>query len=203
MMTHMMMRPNYLIVPTLIFEGDGLDTKDKKNRVCQGGPWKRNKIKKWENETPGNEHVGANPYASMNAVAAVHTMLPREPVPMATIRVITSLKIKVRESSYELDSHDDTCVFGRGTLIVYDFNQPVNVQGYEPILGSSEYSTVTGMHGYLHHRMGMTYHIVTHQWISIPHLEHHLLYPMQDLVNYVTINETPRFLTHEPNGETH
>ena len=30
------------------FEGDGMDTKDNKNRVRQGGPRKRNKIKKWK-----------------------------------------------------------------------------------------------------------------------------------------------------------
>ena len=51
--------------------------------------------------------------------------------------------------------------------------------------------------------MGMKYHIVTHHVISIPHLEHHLLCSMQARVNDVTVNETPRFLTPEPNGETH
>ena len=51
--------------------------------------------------------------------------------------------------------------------------------------------------------MGITYHIVTRQGKSIPHLEHHLLCLMQARVNDVTINETPRFLTPEPNGETH
>ena len=49
----------------------------------------------------------------------------------------------------------------------------------------------------------MTYHIVTRQGIIIPHLEHHLLCLMQARVNDVTVNETPRFLTPEPNGETH
>ena len=49
----------------------------------------------------------------------------------------------------------------------------------------------------------MTYDIVTHQGIIIPHLEDHLLCPMQARVNDVTVNETPRFLTPEPNGETH
>ena len=85
----------------------------------------------------------------------------------------------------------------------YDFNRPVNVQGYEPSLGSSEYSTVIGVHGYLHPHTGMAYHILTHQGISIPYLEHHLISPMQDRVNDVNVNETPRFLTHEPNVETH
>ena len=74
----------------------------------------------------------------MATVAAVHTILFWEPVTTATTRVITSMTSKVRESSYKLDPHADTCVFGRCTLIGYDFNQPVNVQGYDPSLGSSE-----------------------------------------------------------------
>ena len=110
---------------------------------------------------------------------------------------------KVRESFYELDSHADTCVFGRGALIVYDFNRPVNLQGHEPSLGSSDYSTVYGVHGYLHTHMSMTYQIMTHQGISISHLEHHLIFTMQARVHDVTVNETPLFLTSEPNGETH
>ena len=89
-------------------------------------------------------------------------MLLRELVPTATTRVITYIQSKVRESSYELDSHADTCVFGRVTLIVYDFNRLVNVQGYDTSLGSYEYSTATGVHGYLHPHTGMRYHIVTH-----------------------------------------
>ena len=91
----------------------------------------------------------------MATVAAVRTTLLQEPVPTASTCVIKYVTNKVRESSYELDSHADTCVFGRGTLIVYDFNRPVNVQGYNPSLGSSEYSTVTGVQGYLHPHTGM------------------------------------------------
>ena len=73
----------------------------------------------------------------MITVAAVRTMLLRESVPTVTTCAIEYMTSKVRESSYELDSHADTCVFGRGTLIVYDFNRPVNVQVYDQSLGSS------------------------------------------------------------------
>ena len=62
---------------------------------------------------------------------------------------------------------------------------------------------MTGVHGYLHPHMGMKYHIVTHQGISIPHLEHRMIFPVQARVNDVTVNETPRFMTPEPNRETH
>ena len=80
-----------------------MDTKDNNNCVRQGGPRKRNNIKKCENETPNNEHVGATLYTNVATVAAVRTMLLREPVPTATTRVITSMASKVRESSYEMD----------------------------------------------------------------------------------------------------
>ena len=119
------------------FEGGGLDNKYNKNRVHQGGPSKRNKTKKWKNETPENEYVGATPYASVATVASVRTMLLREFIPTATTRVIKYMTSKLRDYYYKLDSHADTCVFGSGTLIVYDFNRPVNVQVYDQSLGSS------------------------------------------------------------------
>ena len=56
-----------------------------------------------KNETRDNEIV--------DTVAAVRTMILQESLPTATTRVITSMTSKVRESSYELDSHADTCVF--------------------------------------------------------------------------------------------
>ena len=72
-----MMRPTYLIYPTFIFEGDELETKDNKNRVRQGGPWKGNKIKKLENETPESKNVGATPYARVAMADSVCTMILR------------------------------------------------------------------------------------------------------------------------------
>ena len=120
------------------FEGDDLNNKYNKNRVRQRGHWKRNKTKKRKNETLNNEYVRATPYAIVDTVANVRIMLLQSLVPTSTTRVITFMTRKVRESPYELESHADTCVFVQGTLIVYDFNQPVNVQEYNPSLGSSE-----------------------------------------------------------------
>ena len=37
-----------------------------------------------------------------------------------------------KETTLELDSHADTSVLGGGALVVADFNEPVNVQGYDP-----------------------------------------------------------------------
>ena len=48
-----------------------------------------------------------------------------------------------------------------------------------------------------------TYNLVIHQAISIPHLKYHLLCPMQDRVNDLTINELPKYLASNPTNETH
>ena len=51
--------------------------------------------------------------------------------------------------------------------------------------------------------MGQTYHLVIHQLIRIPHLEHHLIFRMHTRVNDVTINEIPRFLASNLTNDTH
>ena len=57
--------------------------------------------------------------------------------------------------------------------------------------------------GYDHPITGQTYHLVNHQSISIPQLEHHLLSPIQARVNDVTINEIPKFLASNLTNDTH
>ena len=44
-----------------------------------------------------------------------------------------------KENTLELDSHADTSILGSGALFVADFNEPVNVQGYEPALCTKNY----------------------------------------------------------------
>ena len=44
-----------------------------------------------------------------------------------------------KDTTLELDSHADTSVLGNGALIVADFNEPVNVQGYDSALGTNTY----------------------------------------------------------------
>ncbi len=45
--------------------------------------------------------------------------------------------------------------------------------------------------------------MVINQTIHIPHLDHHLLCPMQCHVNDVTINKTPKFLATWPTDHMH
>ena len=83
------------------------------------------------------------------------------------------------------------------------FNRPVTVQGYDPALGTTKYDVVSGVVSYTDPNSGENYHLVINQAIHIPHLDHHLLCPMQCRVNDVRVNETPRFLEKDPTDESH
>jgi hypothetical protein len=106
------------------------------------------------------------------------------------------------ETTLELDSHADTCVLGCNALILHDYLRPVSIQGYDPVLGT-QYNTVSGTLAFDHPTSGETYHLVVNQAIHIPHLDHHLLCPMQCRVNDVIVNETPKFLAQDLTEHTH
>ncbi len=97
-------------------------------------------------------------------------------------RYITDLSTKtdsIGETTLELDSHTDMCVFGRDALIFLDYDRPVIVKVYDPSLGTKAYATVSGALAYDDPMTGKVYHLVINQAIHIPHLDHHLLCPMQ------------------------
>ncbi len=106
-------------------------------------------------------------------------------------RIISDLSSSKLDPTYEtileLDSHADTCVLGCDVLILHDYMRPVRVQGYDPSLGTVQYSTVSGALAYDHPNSGEMYHLVVNQAIHIPHLDHHLLCPMQCFVNSLTL----------------
>ncbi len=83
------------------------------------------------------------------------------------------------ETTLELDSHADTCILGCDALVLHDYLQPVSIQGYDPALGTTQYSTVSGALAYNHPISGETYHLIVNQAIHIPYLDHHLLCPIQ------------------------
>ena len=109
----------------------------------------------------------------------------------------------IAETTLELDSHADTCVLGRHALIILDYDRPVSVVGYDESLGTQTYKTVSGVVAYTDHMTGRTLHLVINQAIHIPHLDHHLLCPMQCRVNDVTVDETPKFLAPRLTEQTH
>ena len=116
-------------------------------------------------------------------------------------RVNTS--ININETSLELDSHADTCVVGNCCLIINDFDRPVTVYGYDKALGAKTYRTVSAVIEYIDPMNAQHYHLVIHQAIEIPHLDHHLLCPMQCEVNDVTVNHRPKYLCKNPTEMDH
>ncbi len=111
-------------------------------------------------------------------------------------RYITDLSTKtnsIGETTLELDSHADTCVLGFDALILLDYDRPVIVEGYDPSLGTKTYATVSGALAHDDPVTGKVYHLVINQAIHIPHLDHHLLCPMQCQVNDVIVNDMPKF----------
>jgi hypothetical protein len=107
------------------------------------------------------------------------------------------------ETTLGLDSHADTCVLGRDTLIILNYDRPVHVKGYDPTLSKQRYDTGSGVVAYDHPQTGKVLHLVINQAIHIQQLDHHLLCPMQCRVNDVTVGETPKFLVPNPTDETH
>ena len=122
-------------------------------------------------------------------------------------RTVKNVSYKLNDPNYEttleLDSHADTCVLGRDALIILDYQRPVTVVGYDESLGTKTYATVSGVVAYDDPQSGRTLHLIIHQAIHIPHLDHHLLCPMQCRVNDVIVNDLPKFLASDPTDQTH
>ena len=70
-------------------------------------------------------------------------------------------------------------------------------------LGTRVYQTVSGVVAHTDPLTGRTLHLVINQAIHIPHLDHHLLCPMQCRVNDVMVDETPTFLAPQPTDQMH
>ncbi len=79
-------------------------------------------------------------------------------------------------------------MLGHDAVIILDYNRPVSVVGYDESLGSKTYQIVSGIVAYDDPQTGRMLHLIINQAIHIPHLDHHLLCPMQCCVNDVTVN---------------
>jgi hypothetical protein len=85
----------------------------------------------------------------------------------------------------------------------FNFDRPVCVQGYDPTLGTKTFAIVSRALAYDDPITGEGFHLVVNQVIRIPHLDHHLLCPMQCQVNDMTVDNTPKFLARDPTDKTH
>jgi hypothetical protein len=121
-------------------------------------------------------------------------------------RIVKDISYKLEsnyETTLELDSHADTRVLVYDALIILDYQQPVSIVGYDKSLGSKTYQTVSGVVAYDDPQTGRTLHLIINQAIHIPHLDHHLLCPMQCCVNDVTVSDQPKFLAANPTDQMH
>ena len=137
------------------------------------------------------------------AISAIRTLRLHIDPQRTVSNVAHKCNDPISETTLELDSHADTCILGRHALITLDYNRPVSVMGYDEALGTRVYPTVTGVVAYTDPLTGRTLHLVINQAIHIPHLDHHLLCPMQCRVNDVLVDETPKFLAQRPTDQTH
>ena len=103
------------------------------------------------------------------------------PIKIIRIGNISSLDNRRNENRTELDSHADTCVFGKDTaLITQDFDQPVKVLGYDGAIGEKESCrTGTAVVAYDHPATGEVFYLHFHQAILIPRMTNNLISPMQ------------------------
>ncbi len=112
-------------------------------------------------------------------------------------RIVNDVRYKldgIHETTLKLDSHANTCVLGHDALTILDYNRPVSVVGYDESLGRKTYQTVSGVVAYDDPQTGRMLHLIINQAIHIPHLDHHLLCPVQCRVNDVIVNDLPKFL---------
>ena len=116
---------------------------------------------------------------------------------------LSAIGANSNETFLEADSHADTTCLGGGALKILDFNTPVNVHGYDASLGSKKYRVISGGVAYVHPFSGLRYHLIFHQAIHMPDLDHHLMCPMQLRANGVKVNDCPRMYCDNPDDKSH
>ena len=103
----------------------------------------------------------------------------------------------------EIDNHADTTVLGRECLPFHDYEQPVDMVGYNPSLGSQQCPIISGAVVYDHPVTGQVCILEYHQVIYHKALWNHLMCPMQSRVIGVKINKLLKFLAYKSDSETH
>jgi len=124
---------------------------------------------------------------------------------MVNLRVIGNVeRTNGYETNTDLDSRADQCLLGNNCLVVYDYEKPVNIVGYDPE-GHVDVAlrTVSGALAYDCPKTGVTFILMVHQAIHHPKLEHNLLNPLQLRLNDVIVNDKAKFLTERPTERDH
>jgi hypothetical protein len=86
----------------------------------------------------------------------------------------------VGKTHTDLDSHADQCAVGHNSLLVHDYDRPINVSGYDPSGPiAQDLKTVSAALAYDDPVSDETVILMVHQAIYIPELSHNLLSTMQ------------------------
>ena len=82
--------------------------------------------------------------------------------------------------------------------MIYYFDSPVNVNGYDLEDGSEVCCILIGVLDYNHPQNGKPYFMVFNQSIHLDHLEHHLMCTIQCRENGIKINKTTKYQSKAP-----
>lgn len=102
---------------------------------------------------------------------------------MTTVAALCVLRLLdvsvVNESCTNLDSCADQCAMGRNSLLVHDYDCPINVSGFHPSgPTNTNLCQVSVTLAYNDPFTGKTMIQLVHQAIYVPELEHNLLSTM-------------------------
>ncbi len=118
---------------------------------------------------------------------------------IATIQMLSNIGMMLVKMSTDLDSHANQCVLGSITLVVYNYEKPVNIFGYNPKgLVTRELCMIMGVLAYDCPNTGETFILIVNQAIHNPKLTHNLLSPIQMWLNDMEVNDKPKFFTDNP-----
>ena len=130
---------------------------------------------------------------------------PIPPKPPPIISAVTSHRQlssqvhsdETKPTQAELDSHADTCSFGKGAYLVADTGQTITVSGFIDSLGTVEQvPIVTAAVAYDDPNSYQTFVLFFHQALYFKQMKKHLICPAQLRTNQITVNEVP--LLHLP-----
>jgi hypothetical protein len=95
-------------------------------------------------------------------------------------------ELEIEEHPTDMDSHADTCVVGKNTLIMHKLDKKVNVTGFDPTQGKvKDLDLVSAALAYDCPTTGEATILLIHQAVHVPTMENDLLCPMQMRMNDV------------------
>jgi hypothetical protein len=95
-------------------------------------------------------------------------------------------------STTELDTHADTCCFGRNSMVLsIDEAHSVTVSGFTESMVEMEVPIATVAVAYDDAATHTTFILIFHQVLYVENMEHNLVSPFQVRINDIVVNDTP------------